>query len=144
VGAVNVTATPATGFEALSTTAATSGAENAALIAALCGVPLIAVMEAAAPAVFVNMKLAGAVTAATVAVTINAPDVPFAVSAVEMAMPLELVIAIVVLLPVSAKIPLAPVVGAIKVTTAPPTGFCPASNTVADSGTANAPLIGAP
>jgi hypothetical protein len=61
-----------------------------------------------------------------------------------MAMPLELVIAIVVLLPVSAKIPLAPVVGAIKVTTAPPTGFCPASNTVADSGTANAPLIGAP
>jgi hypothetical protein len=90
------------------------------------------------------MKLAGVVTAATVAVTTKAPDVPFAVSAVEVAMPLELVIAIVVLLPVSAKIALAPVVGVVKVTTAPLTGFCPASTTVAVKGAANAPLMGAP
>lgn len=143
-GAVNVTAAPATGFEALSTTAATSDAENALLMAALCGVPLIAVMDAGAPAVFVNVKLAGAGTAATVAVMINAPDVPFAVNGVEVATPLELVIAIVVLLPVSAKMALAPVVGAVNVTMAPLTGFCPASTTVVDNGAANAPSMGAP
>lgn len=69
-GAVKVTVTPLTGFPPLSFTVATSGDANAALIVALCGVPLVAVMEAAGPAVFVREKLAGAATPEAVAVTV--------------------------------------------------------------------------
>jgi hypothetical protein len=58
-GAVNVTVAPLTGFESLSSTVATSGNANAMLIAPLCGVPLVAVIDAAAFAVFVRLKLAG-------------------------------------------------------------------------------------
>jgi hypothetical protein len=46
-GAVKVTVAPATGFPPLSFTVATSGAANAVLIVALCGVPLVAAMLAA-------------------------------------------------------------------------------------------------
>jgi hypothetical protein len=53
-GAVNVTVTPDTGLPPLSFTVATSGAPNAVLIAALCGVPLVAVTLAGDPAVFVS------------------------------------------------------------------------------------------
>jgi hypothetical protein len=70
VGAVNVTTTPPTGFEFLSNTVATRGAANAVSIVALCGVPLVAVIDAGVPAVFVRLKLAGVVTPATVAVTV--------------------------------------------------------------------------
>ena len=45
-GAVNVTSTPLTGLLPASFTVATKGAANAVLIAALCGVPLVVVMEA--------------------------------------------------------------------------------------------------
>ena len=69
-GAVNVTVTPCTGLPPLSFTVATSGAANAVLIAALCGVPLVAVIDAAAPAVLVSAKLAAVVTPATVAATV--------------------------------------------------------------------------
>jgi hypothetical protein len=69
-GAVNVTVTPLTGFEPLSSTVATRGAANAVLIVALCGVPLVAVIDAGAPTVFVRLKLAGVDTPATVAVTV--------------------------------------------------------------------------
>ncbi len=69
-GAVNVTIAPFTGFWPLSSTVATSGAANAVLVAALCGVPLVAVIEAAAPAVLVRLKLAGVDTPVTAAVTV--------------------------------------------------------------------------
>jgi len=68
-GAVNVTTTPLTGFESASTTVATSGAANAALTAALCPDPLVAVIVAAVPAVFVRLKLAVVDTPETEAVT---------------------------------------------------------------------------
>jgi hypothetical protein len=49
-GGVNVTTTPLTGLFPESVTVATNGAANAVLIATLCGVPLVAVTLAAAPA----------------------------------------------------------------------------------------------
>jgi hypothetical protein len=142
-GALNVTTTALTGFEPLSSTVATSGAANAVLIGALCGVPLVAVIAAGAPAMFVRSKLAGVDTPATLAVTVSAPDVPFAVNAAEVATPLALVIAVVTLVVVSANMPLANDAGAVNVTIAPLTGFWPLSTTVATSGTANAALIAA-
>jgi hypothetical protein len=49
---------------------ATNGAANAVLTVVLCGVPLVAVIEAGAPTVFVRLKLAAVDTPATVAVTV--------------------------------------------------------------------------
>jgi hypothetical protein len=69
-GDVNVTVTPLTGFESISSTVATNGAANAVLTVVLCGVPLVAVIEAGAPTVFVRLKLAAVDTPATVAVTV--------------------------------------------------------------------------
>src|ERR1019366_5270915 len=56
-GAVKVTVTPATGLPPLSFTVATSGAANAVLMAALCGVPLLAVIEAGVPEVLVTVTV---------------------------------------------------------------------------------------
>jgi hypothetical protein len=70
VGAVNVTTAPLTGFWSMSKTVAPSG-ENGTVTVALCGVvPIAAVIDAAAPAVFVRPKLAGAVAPVAEAVTI--------------------------------------------------------------------------
>ena len=69
-GALNVTTTPLTGLLPASFTVATSAAANAVLIVALCGVPLVAVMVAAAPALLVREKFAGVATPGTVAVTV--------------------------------------------------------------------------
>jgi hypothetical protein len=68
VGTSNVTVAPLTGapFDA---TVTTSGAVNPELTVALCGVPLVAVIDMTAPVMFVSLKLAAAVTPATVAVT---------------------------------------------------------------------------
>jgi hypothetical protein len=68
-GAVNVTVTPLTGFWKLSTTIAPSAVANAAPTVALCPDPLVALIDAAAPAVFVRLKLAGAVAPVAEAVT---------------------------------------------------------------------------
>jgi hypothetical protein len=57
-GGVKVTITPLTGLFPESVTVATRGAANAALIVALCGVPLVAVTFAAEPVVFVRTKFA--------------------------------------------------------------------------------------
>jgi len=57
-GGVNVTTTPLTGLFPASVTAATNGAGNAVLIAALCGVPLVAAIFAAAPALLVSENFA--------------------------------------------------------------------------------------
>ena len=69
-GAVNVTVTPLTGLPLASVTVACSAVVNAVLIAALCGVPAVAVMFAAAPAVLVRLKLAVVAKPATLAVTV--------------------------------------------------------------------------
>lgn len=68
-GAVKVTTTPLTGLPPPSVTV-TCNAANGLLMATPCGVPAVAVMLAAAPAVFVSEKFAGLVTPATVAVTV--------------------------------------------------------------------------
>ena len=69
-GAVNVTTTPLTGCDLLSSTVATSGAANAVLMAALWGVPLVAVIVAGVAAAFVRLKMAGVDTPTTVADTV--------------------------------------------------------------------------
>jgi hypothetical protein len=89
------------------------------------------------------MKFAGVDTPGAVAVTVSVPDIPFAVSAAEVATPLELLIAVVTLVPLSANVPLAPVAGAVKVTVAPLIRFWPLSTTVTAKGAGNAVLIGA-
>jgi len=63
-GGVKVTTTPLTGLFPESVTVATSGAANAVLIVALCGVPLVAATFAAAPALFVSEKFADVAPAA--------------------------------------------------------------------------------
>jgi len=69
-GAVNVTTTPLTGLLPASFTVACSAVANAVLTVALCGVPAVAVMLAAVPAVLVRPKLAGVATPETLAVTL--------------------------------------------------------------------------
>jgi hypothetical protein len=68
-GAVNVTVAPLTGLPKLSSTVAWSAA-NAVFTVALCGVPLLALMLAAGPALLVRLKLAEVPTPATLAVTV--------------------------------------------------------------------------
>jgi hypothetical protein len=133
-GAVNVTDAPLTGFESLSTTVATRGAANAAPTTALCPDPLVGVIDAAAPAVLVRLKLAVVDTPATDAVTVYAPAVVPAVKTAEVATPLALVVAVFT---PPAKVPVAPEAGAVKVTVTPVVGDSPVV-TVATSGAANA------
>jgi len=138
-GAVKVTDAPLTGFWLASTTVATSGAPNAVLTSASCRDPLVAAIEAGGPEVFVRLKLVVAVTPATVAVTTSAPMVPLAVNTDDVATPLALVVSVSVYEALEANVPLAPAVGAVKVTNAPLTGDPPIV-TVATSGAANAVL----
>jgi hypothetical protein len=70
LGAVKVTLTPETGLPPLSFTVACKAVANAVLIVALCGVPAVAVMLAAAPAVLVSEKLAVGVTPTAAALTV--------------------------------------------------------------------------
>ena len=67
--AVKVTVAPLTGLPPESTTVAESNVLKAVLIAAVCGVPPVAVMVAAEPAVLVREKAAGVVTPDTLAFT---------------------------------------------------------------------------
>jgi len=76
-----------------------------------------------------------------VAVTVSAPEVPFAVKVLEVARPFASVVSVSVPVPF-ANVPLAPEAGAVKVTIAPGTGFPPTSTTFATSGAGNALLIG--
>ena len=69
-GAVNVTLTPGTRFPPLSFTVACKAVPNAVLIVALCGLPAVAAIEAAAPTVLVSAKFAGVATPEAVAVTV--------------------------------------------------------------------------
>jgi hypothetical protein len=140
-GAVNVTDAPLTGYWLLSTTVATRGAANAVSMVASCRDPLVAVIDAAGPDVFVRLKLVVAVTPATEAVTVSAPSVPVAVNAVEVTMPLASVVSVSEFVPF-ANVPLAPVDGAVKTTNTPLTGDPPIV-TVATSGAANCVLTAA-
>lgn len=127
-GAVNVTVTPLTGLFRESVTVACSCVANAVLTVALCGVPTVAAIFAAAPARFVSEKLAELATPETEAVTVYVPAVAFAVKTAAVATPSELVVAVFT---PPAKAPLAPLVGAVKVTVTPLTGLFEASLTVA-------------
>jgi hypothetical protein len=69
-GDVNVTVTPLTGFPPASLTVAWSAVVNAALMAAVCGVPAVAVMLAGALAVFVRLKPVVVARPAMLAVTL--------------------------------------------------------------------------
>ena len=69
LGAVNVTVVPLTRFPPLSLTVACSAAANAVLIVALCGVPVVEVMLAGGPVVFVKLKFADVATPDTLPVT---------------------------------------------------------------------------
>jgi hypothetical protein len=69
-GAVNVTVAPLTGLPPASITVACSAVPNAVLTVALCGVPALAAILAATPALFARLKLAEVATPATLAVTV--------------------------------------------------------------------------
>ena len=138
VGAVNVTSTPLTGLFPASVTVATKGAANAALTVALCPEPLVTATLAAGPTVFVSEKFAE-VAPVTLATTVYGPPaVALAVNVAEVAIPLAFVVAVFT---PPAKVPLAPLVGAVNVTTTPLTGLFPASVTNTTNGAVNAVLI---
>jgi hypothetical protein len=133
-GAVNTTDTPATGFELVSNTVATSGFVNAVSTTALCPCPLVAVTEPSV-AVFVRRKLAGCATPVIVAVTVKAPGVVFAVNVEAVAKPFASVVSVSVFVEFDANVPLAPdpAAGAANVTDTPLTGT-PFAVTTATSG----------
>ena len=58
-GVANVTVTPLTGLFPASRNVTCRGVAKAVLIAVVCGVPPVAVIDAAAPAVFVSANVAG-------------------------------------------------------------------------------------
>ena len=95
----------------------------------VCGVPAVAAMLAGA--VLVRLKVTGVAMPATVALTVNAPIVPFALMIGAVATPEAFVTAVVDA--AAPKVPEAPEPGAVNVTVAPDTGLLDASNTVACS-----------
>src|SRR5207302_662289 len=139
-GAVNVTTTPFTGLLPASVTVATNGAPNAVLIDALCPEPLVTTTFAAGPTVFVSEKFAEVAPVALATTLYGPPAVAFAVNTADVATPLVFVVAVFT---PPAKVPLAPLPGAVNVTVTLPTGLFPASVTVATNGAPNATLIDA-
>ncbi len=138
-GGVNVTVMPLSGLPLESFTVATNGEAKAVSTAALCPEPLVTVTDAGTPAVFVRLKFAGVPTPVTVAATMYPPSVPFAVNTVDVATPLPFVTAVFVV----AKLPLAPLLGAVNVTVIPLSRSPPVSLTVTTSGDAKAVLTAA-
>jgi len=137
-GAVKLTVTPLTAFPLASLTVACSGSAKPLLIVTLCPEPAVVVTLAAGPAKLVSEKLAEVDTPATVAVTVYVPAMLSAVNAGAKAIPSAFVAAVVT---PPAKLPLAPLAGAAKVTTTLFTGLPPTSFTVACSAVAKAVLI---
>jgi hypothetical protein len=103
------------------------------------GVPLVARIAAGAPVVLVRGKLAGVDTPGTVAMMAYVPAVPFALKLGDVASPFPSVVAVAVVDVVSENVALAPVAGAVKVTTKPLTGT-PLLVTVATRAAPNAPF----
>src|SRR5438093_11277251 len=126
-----------TGLFPASRTVACSGVANAVLAVALCGVPVVRVMVAGAPARLVTEKFAEVAPVALATTLYGPPAVAFAVNTADVATPLVFVVAVFT---PPAKVPLAPLPGAVNVTVTLPTGLFPASRTVACSGVANAVL----
>lgn len=120
-GAVKVTTTPPTGLLPLSKTVTEKGGK-AELMAALGDAGLVSLIVAGAEIVFVRLNVATAAAPGAEAVTVYAPAIAFAVKLAGVAMPSELVVAVLVADDVSEKTPLGPVVGALKVTTIPVAG----------------------
>ena len=122
-GAVKVTEAFGTGLPEPSFTSAASGVENEVVTWADCGDPAETATCAGALAVFVSEKSAGAEIPETEAVTeYGPPAVVFALKADAVAIPEVLVVAVVVAVEL-AKVPEAPVAGAVNVTVTPGTGF---------------------
>src|SRR5438309_11715289 len=102
----------------MSFTVAVKFVAKAVFTVALCGVPAVAAIEAGGPARLVITKPGLVVRAFAVAVTVYLPAIVLAVKTCEVAMPLALVTAVFP----QAKIPLAPAVGGLNVTSTPETG----------------------
>src|SRR5271170_818905 len=117
----------------MSCTVAARFAAKAVLTVAVCGVPAVAVIEAAGPDLLVSTKPGLVVRASPVAVTVYLPAIVLALNTCDVATPWELVMAVV---PEQAKVPLAPLVGGLNVTSTPDTGLLSASCTVATRGLA--------
>lgn len=100
--------------------------------------PPVAAIVAGSPGLLVSEKIASGVTPDTEAATEYAPAVLFAVNICDVAMPDALVTAV---LTPPAKVPVAPVAGALKITVTPETGALAASLTATLSGKPNAVLI---
>jgi hypothetical protein len=115
-----------------------SAVVNALPMPALCPVPAVAVTLDGAPGLFVRLKLAGVATPLTVAVTVKVPAVLLAVNTAEIATPLAFVVAVFT---PPANVPLAPLAGAVKVTSIPGMPLLLASFTVACNVLAYAVLI---
>jgi hypothetical protein len=126
-GAAKVTTTPPTGLPNASVTVAWRFVAKGVPTAALCGVPAVAAIFTAPPAVFVRLYVAVPVPGA-VAVTLYGPAIAFAVKTAAVAIPLAFVVAVFT---PPANVPLAPDPGAVNVTTTPLTGLPKPSVTVA-------------
>ena len=131
LGAVKVTVAPDTKLPKESTTVAINTRPNFVFTVAFCGVPPVAVMEAGVPAEFVSEKIAEVEIPDTAARMLYPPAVVLAVTATDVACPIEFVTAVVLNAP--PKLALAPVPGAVNVTVTPWTGVPKESVTVAIS-----------
>jgi hypothetical protein len=138
LGGANDTIAPLTALPPPSFTVTVRRPPNAVLTVALCGVPLVAVIDAAAPAVLVSAKVAGVETPATLAVTVKLPALVLAVNAADVATPDEFVVAVFA---PPANVPEAPLLGAVNVTVTPLTPLPPEFFTVTTSGLANVVLM---
>src|ERR1700730_2574821 len=87
---------------------------------------------------FVSEKFADVAPVALATTLYGPPAVAFAVNIAEVAIPLAFVVAV---FSPPAKLPLAPLVGAVNVTSTPLTGLFPASITVATKNAPHPPLI---
>jgi hypothetical protein len=115
-GVVNVTFTPAIGFPLRSRTVAVSGRANPLFTRALCEAPPVALTSASLE-MFVRTNEAGVAAPATLAVTAYVPAA-FPAIALTLARPLWSVTSVLV-----NSRAVAPLVGALKFTVAPPTGL---------------------
>ena len=130
-GAVNVTLTPGTELFPASFTVTARALPKGVLVPAVCGVvPAFAVMLLGIPTVLVNEKLT-VVSPEDAAVTMYGPVVPLAVNGAD-AMP-DAFVATEIAVDELLNVPLAPLPGAVNVTSTPDTGLLPASFTVTAS-----------
>src|SRR3984893_12317875 len=134
-GALNVTVWLGTGLPWASFTTTSNALPKAALICALCGVPLTTAIDAGTPAVLVRAKVAGVATPATGAAMFEGPPMGELAVALTEVWPCALVCAAAV------RVALAPVAGAVNVTVWLGTGLPWASFTTTSNALPKAALI---